>query len=106
MKRFAVGALLLSVAMLVGCGKETTTKKGGAPVKPGTASSLTPSVETGKKEAPRPEEEKLTPPAPPGPEKAAGENKAVGETTTGEGKKPTEEPRAVVEKKAAIEEKE
>jgi len=105
MKRFAVVALLLSVGVLVGCAQQSTPKKAAAPTKPGGSYTFTPSTETGKKEAPEPEEEKLTPPVPPRAEKAAGEEKAVGAKTAGEEKKPAEEPTAVVEKKAAIEER-
>ncbi len=105
MKRFAVVVLVLSVLMLVACGKETTTKKVAAPAKPESVSSFTPPAETGKKPSPEPQEQKLAPPAPPGPEKAAGEEKAIGKVTTAEEKKTAEEPKAVVEKKAAVEEK-
>ena len=111
MKRLGVVVLLLSVAVLVGCAKESTPKKGAAPVKPGGASTFTQATETGKKEAPKPPEEKLTPPAPSGAEKTAGERKAAEEKTAAdekpgvEEKKPAEEPKAVVEKKAAVEER-
>ncbi len=111
MKRPGVTVLLLSVALLAGCSTEgTPKKKGAAPAKPGTASSLTPSAETGKKEAPMPPEEKLTPPSPRAGEKAGEEKKAaekkepVDEKTSAEEKKPVEELKAVVEKKAAVEE--
>ncbi len=106
MKRFAVGVLLLGVAILVGCGRETAPKKAATPSKPGASPSFTPSAGADKNEAPEPRDEKLAPPAPPGREKAAGEEKAVGEAPTAEEKKPAEEPKAVVEKKAAVEEKE
>jgi hypothetical protein len=104
-KRLGVVVLLLSVAVLVGCAQQSTPKKGAAPVKPEGTSTFAPSTETGKKEAPKPPEEKLTPPAPSGAEKAAGEKKAAEEKAGVEEKKPTEEPKAVVEKKAAIEER-